>query len=155
MLLRQTKSSSDTNLVCLSLRQTLFSEIRKYLATYHIFLCYFKHNNYIQLQSGLKQSDNILLSGDSIYIYEHSQIIIGYYVKLDTFLRKFRANAYFENGRDILILSMETNSNLYKYCLENYANLFDIEPSEQNPDIKLFVKLYRVSEEEIFFLLDL
>jgi hypothetical protein len=149
----QKKSISDTSLVHLPQRKRLYTEIQKYLSSYDIYVRYMKNTNNIQLQQGLLSMQNILLSNDKVYIYEHSQIIIGYYCNLDTFIKKFRGDAFFENGRENMILCIEKDSDLYRHCLQNYDYFFNSEYCG-SPDIKLFIKLFRMSEEDLFLVLD-
>lgn len=152
---RQNKCTSDTSLVQLPIRKKLFEEIQKYLADYDIYLKYYNTKNNIQLHNGLITMQNILMSDEKVYIYEHSQIIIGYYFSMDKFIDNFRGDAFFENARENMILSIEKNTKLYQYCMQNYDNLFQCEPKSTNPDIKLFVKLFHIMDDETFFILDL
>ena len=149
---RKNKSISDTSLVNLPLRKKLL--IQEYLSKYDIYVRYFKNTNCIQFQNGVISMHNMLMSGDKVFIYEHSQVITGYYMSLEKFIKNFRGNAFFEDGRENLILCIEKNTTLYRYCLENYDNFFNIEPECQCPDIKLFIKLFKITDQELFVILD-
>lgn len=159
------KSHSDTDLYKMSLRKNILQLLKKYLNNYKILLDNFKSNNHIEMSListepyGKKKkisSFNILMSEENVFIYEHANIVVGYYIHLDNFLNFYKGDAFYDSGDDTLIFTMEKDTPLYQYCLRHYEDIFiaKLPLDKKTPDIKVYLKLYQLLNDDYFFALD-
>lgn len=151
------KCKSFENLSINSMRNQLFKEIKQYLIPYEIYLSYFESNNYYDMTkpNDLKNNLSIIKSQDSIFIFEHSKIILGYFIDLIKLLNSYKSNLVIENNKQNLILSIDPKSKLYLFCLQNFEILFQKKKESPNPEILLYIRLFQISDEMILYHLEI
>lgn len=143
----------------------LLLHLVEYLTPYGIYFKYCESGQYIEMEemdenSKYKNSKrknnnvNYLSSSDRIYLidFPHRKYnrITAYFFSLKYFIQEFTGDMFFisENSSSQfrMKISIEKNSNFYKWCLINYKDLFNdsIDTSNKTPDIYLSLDLCKI-----------
>jgi hypothetical protein len=145
----------------------LLLHLVEYLTPYGIYFKYCESGQYIEMEEMDENSKykncnrknnnvNYLISNDCIYLidFPHSKYnrIVAYFFSLKYLIREFTGDMFFiseNSGNQFRMkISIEKNSNFYKWCLMNYKDIFNypISSSNYTPDIHLSLEMSKIQK---------